>query len=554
MDLEETDPLNEGVYSFQALGEDDLAFKKRLETLEAKWFEEAKEEQSLLPWYKRPNKTVLYLVVTFYTISFTILLSPLMVLMIKNACVLPGSQEILGSNSGESGMSMSMSNLFKRMDMGGGNPSKELCPNKSVYKTVSNIQTILSMISGLLGFVLSSKFGQLSDRFGRVYVFKIFSIINTLHSFGLIFYFQIYSDYNKFLMIFFLSIGYFSGGIMTLISNANGYVCDIDEIENRTVSISILMAIIYLSLGIGPLLSSFLIKASGNTLVMWISFLCAGISTLLVYTLLKESKNEKSLQMANQRYHDKYDTSKLEIMKSITTCFKPIKRLWLPRLENGSLVPRINVLILVVTDMIQMAACVGMMHILILYCISKFNWTGVEIGYYTSITGFGKCFVLLVIQPLLYKLLIKKYNYKVNTSSVDGIDKILILCSMFFIFISLLLIVLTKTPSIIYLSAVLQSLAGMISPIIQGAIVKYSSQTESGEMFGVIAVTRHLQMFLIPVLLLQVYSATLDKLPRFVFWLPISGSLICLILGLFYLKTDSNSLNLDIEEEFEMSE
>lgn len=547
MVLEESN--NDNQYDFYSTlsEEDELVFKNKLQTLEAEWHEEAKNEQALLPWYRKPNRVVFYLVVTFYTLSFTILLNPLMVLMVKNACVDIDSSRGMTASKG-----MSMYMLLKRMNMGNGD-SASVCKDKSVYKTVSGIQTILSVISGFLGFSLSSKLGQLSDRFGRVCVFKLFSMINVLHSFGLIVYFQWFNHYNKYLMIFFLSVGYFSGGIMTLISNANGYVCDIEDIKNRTISISVLMGIIYLSLGIGPLLSAFVIKKFGEIVVLWVSLIFAIISAIIVYALLVESKNKKSLEMANHRYHIKYENSKTKFFSRITNYFKPIKRLWLPRSKNGSIVSRVNVLTLVFVDMVQMAACVGTMHILILYCISKFNWTGVEIGYYTSITGFGKCFVLFVIQPLLQKLLINVFHLEVNVLSLDIIDRILIVSSMFFIFVSLLVLIITDNPTMIYFSAILQSLAGMVSPIVQGTLVKYSSQIESGEMFGVIAVTRHLQMVIIPVLFLQIYSSSLDKSPKIVFWIPMIGSIVCCLLGFFGLKTDSGTVNLNSDEEFEMS-
>lgn len=544
MELDESN-IQSTCYS-TLLGDDDLVFKNKLQTLEAEWYEEAKIEQSLFPWYRKPNRIILYLVVTFYTLSFTILLNPLMVLMVKNACVNTDPSSIT-ANKG-----MSMYNLLKRMNMGNGD-SASICKDKSVYKTVSTIQTILSVISGFLGFSLSSKIGQISDRFGRVCVFKLFSIINILHSFGLIVYFQWFAHYNKYLMVFFLSIGYFSGGIMTLISNANGYVCDIEDIKNRTVSISVLMGIIYLSLGIGPLLSAFIIKSFDEILVMWISLIFALISAIIVYTLLIESKNKKSLEIANYRYHIKYERN-ARIISSIANYFKPIKRLWLPRSDDGSIISRVNVLILIFVDMVQMAACVGTMHVLILYCISKFNWTGVEIGYYTSITGFGKCFVLFVIQPLLHKILINLFHLEVNILSVDIIDKTLVISSMFFIFVSLLVLIITDNPTMIYFSAVLQSLAGMLSPVVQGALVKYSSQIESGEMFGVIAVIRHLQMLIIPVLFLQIYSVSLDKSPKIVFWIPMIGSIFCCLFGYFGLKADTDVVNLNNDEEIEMSD
>lgn len=86
--------------------------------------------------------------------------------------------------------------------------------------------------------------------------------------------------------------------------------------------------------------------------------------------------------------------------------------------------------------MVQMSACVCTMHV-VLYCILKFQWTSVEIGYYMSITGFGKAFVLLFIAPLLHKVLVTKLKYRVNTQSVDHADRFVVLLSMIFIMLSI---------------------------------------------------------------------------------------------------------------------
>lgn len=584
--------------------EDDLEFKKKLKNLEKEWYQEMVEKYKNLPWYRRPNRTILFIIVSLYTLSFTVLASPLVILMFNNFCA---TNQVNNKSSVEKTIHVStiaaktIARAFathsstetvaiiinttssvmeipknfiktndnivkssftffsKRMGMNM-NDAESICNGiKDSQKTISNIQSILATISGILGFFLSSKFGQLSDRYGRVFIFKVFNVINIFNSIFVIIYFQIIKKYNLILMIIFLSIGYFSGGVMTLISNSAGYVSDIEDKKTRTISISILMSVIYLALGIGPLISSFIVKiTNSNIIILWVSLGLSIISTILTFTLLVESKNPKSLQLANERYNQKYvnnsrSLSSFQFFNIILSFFKPINRLWLPKTQNGSIIPRINVLTLIFVDIIQMSSCMGTMHVLVLYCILKFNWSTIQIGYYMSLLGFCKAFVLLVIAPLIHNLLVLKFNYRVNTQSVDDIDRILILISLIFIFLSILLLVITNNSYIVYLTAILQSLVGIISPIIHSAIVKFSANTESGEIFGVIAVTRHLQMLVFPVFFLRIYSFTVDKFPKLFLLLPLIGSGVSCIISYFGLITSNEMANVDIELEFEES-
>lgn len=563
--------------------EDDLKFKKKLEALEQEWFEASREEYSKLPWYRRPNKTVLYIIVAIYTLSFTVLVSPLVILMLNNICSTTeaatssatemaatttnaikstaetASNMMNGGTSGNGNMMDTGSRFFthlskRMMNMGG---ASSICKdNKAAQKTVSNIQSILSTISGVLGFTLSSKFGQLSDRYGRVYIFKFFTIINTINSIFFIVYFQLIQRYNMFLMVVFLSVGYIAGGVMTLISTASGYVSDVEEVKDRAVSISVLMSVIYLAVGVGPLMSSMIIKLTGtNISLLWVSLGLAIIATLLTFTLLVESKNPKSLELANERYHQKYEDSSSSSVKNfvstIVSFFTPMKRLWLPRTDTGSLTPRINVLTLIFVDIAQMGSCVVTMHVLVLFAVLKYNWSSIEIGYYMSVLGFSKAFVLLAIAPLIHKLLVSKFNYRVNTRSVDRIDRFLIIISMFFFVLSALVVLVTNSSGVVYLSAILESLGGMVSPIVQSSIVKFSSKTESGELFGVIAVVRHLEMFILPIFFLQLYSATVESFPKLFLIIPLVGSAISCVISYFGLKPSTDMTNMDIEMEFE---
>jgi hypothetical protein len=507
--------------------EDPFDVSESLKETEAQWFMDNKERFSLMPLYKRPSRPLLYLVMALYSFSFTILMGPLMILMLESIC--------------KDGPKM-----MKRMDMGVGMGGSS-CKNRDSQKVLSDIQTVLSMISGLLGFSLSGKFGQLSDMNGRIYVLRIFAIINVVHTFGLIAYFKWYGGYDKFFMIVVNSIGYFTGGVMTLISVGNSYLNDIVPDHERTISISWLMSSVYIMLGVGPLVGSVSIKATGgnNNIVLYISMVAGTISLLLVLSMT-ETRHPEAMIAAREKldvegnvtmYHEnKVLNTLIYFYKKVISFFRPIKRLWLDRTPLGFIDPRVNIIILILVDLVNMAATVGTMHVMILYTVLKFKWTSVEIGYYMSISGFGRAFVLLAIAPLFLSLLQKVFRMRTHNGALDYLDKASIIMSLIFVFASCLTLIIWDSANGVYLSAVLQSLSGMASPTIQSAVIKYSSKTTSGEMFGAMALVRHLAMLILPVMFLQIYSHTVDYWPKFFLYLPLVGSVTTLILSLLFLN------------------
>ncbi|CDR39977.1 CYFA0S04e01134g1_1 [Cyberlindnera fabianii] len=495
-----------------------------LHELEKKWRQETQLMFEGMPWYKRPSKIVLYLVLSLYTLSFTILLGPLIVLMLESICSVSDTSVI-----------------HKRMPMG----NIPECKDSHSQETLSNIQTVLSSISGILGFVLSGKYGQWSDVYGRVFVFKVFSVINVIYIIALLCYFEIYGGYNKSLMVLVVSVGFSNGGVMTLIANGASYLNDLVTAEERTVSISLLMSFVYTMLGFGPLLGSLAIKFSGgdSIVVLYLALLFGTLSLILILTVLIETRHPEAQRLAREKYYLKTigedgGSLKEQIVRSLKSFFHPLKRFWLPRTPSGSTLPRRNLLMLVFIDTLVMCSTVGTMHTVTLYAMLRYHWSSVELGYYMSLTGFGKAFVLLIVAPVFVKLMTNKLRVQVNPVSVDSMDKTSIVISTLFVFSACLVILLSKSEEGAYISAILQSLAGLISPTIQSSVVKYSSNTTAGEMFGAMALLRHLAMLVAPVFFLQVYRVTVETWTQCFLFAATCLSILAMVLAIFGLKID----------------
>jgi len=515
---------------------EEFEYSNRLKEMEDVWQLESQTYFDSLKWYMRPSRHIIYTILSIHVLALTCSAAPLMMLMLENICT-----------------SYPKHNL----------PPYE-CDRPEAQKVLSNVQSTLAIIAGVLGFILSGKYGQLSDRYGRVFVFKIFSIIQLAYISGLLIYFTYYGDqFHEIILILIASIGFLSGGIMSLVATGNSYLNDIISAKERTISISWLMSIVYSTLGFGPLIGSFLVKVSrGNNLApLFGSLACTLTSTILVYTMMIETKHPEARRLAQELYekkrdkHLKYHENRILNFlmiqsENLMSFFYPIKRLWIPKTYiKKSSIPRYNVVTLILVDVFNMGCTVGTMHVMILYCMLRYKWTSVEIGYYMSIGGFGRAAVLLLIAPTFLKVLEKNFGYKILTDSVDKLDKTSIMISLCFVLMSSLSIFLFDSSFGIYLSGVLQSLSGLVSPTIQSSVIKYSNKTDAGEMFGAMALVRHAAMLVMPVFFLQIYSHTVDFNPVFFNFVPFVGSVLTLSLTTFVLRVyeEDNETDTDVE-------
>ena len=97
--------------------EEDLEYYATLKEKEEDWFAESQTYFQKLKWYVRPSKKVIYLILSIHTLSFTILMGPLMMLMLDNICT-SHMKKVFPKPTCHHGGHMNMAaNHTKRMDM-----------------------------------------------------------------------------------------------------------------------------------------------------------------------------------------------------------------------------------------------------------------------------------------------------------------------------------------------------------------------------------------------------------------------------------------------------
>ncbi|KAL6932605.1 hypothetical protein ACO0OL_004085 [Hanseniaspora opuntiae] len=504
------------------------------------WYQQTMDKFKSKPWYLRPTVFTLLLVLVLRVMCITLLMTPTVGLLSAKLC---NEFEVKYSTT---------------------------CDMKKVQIEQSNITSVVSLLVSIIGISLSGKYGELSDRLGRLFVLKLVGVIGVVHTALMLVAFHPKTPFNRYLVIFAMSSD-ITGGILTLISVGNSYISDIIPPSEGTLAgyISLLMSVIYGSIGFGPLLSSYIIKLFKNSLISPFYFTTATsvVYLLAVSLFVQESRHKdaqkysakvllknrlrrksslSSFDISNQDLQQKDMTVKQRLYvwfhMTIIEAVEPIGKLWIKRTASGSLVPRINTILLIVIDTFFCSATSGYMPVIMLYAIKQYHWTSVELGYYVSIVGLGKS-AILITMPFILTSMKKTFKFEVINNGVDKMDKTSVdgVNDIFGDF--------NRTDPV--LQGLHMALSAGISPTIQNCILKYSSKKITGQIFAAHTQLRHLTMLFLPIIFLQTYSRTFDDKPNLILSIPFALSVLSMTL-LQFVKLINDPVLLRRESEVDV--
>lgn len=490
---------------------------------ELAWMREARSRHASQSWYKRPGLSILCLALILAALADTLIISPNIVLIIRKICegtAVEGDTEVDMAN----------------------------CDMAQVQELLSGLQSVIMILSGIIGTLTSGKLGELSDRFGRIRIFQYMAIVRILAITAVGYAVLPSTPYNKYLIITANCVTSFAS-VITLIANGGSYISDIIEPEGRTLAISILMSTIYGSMGVGPLVGSLVIKLSGgNTYTPFLLAYVAAFAFLALCSLLMiEPRHANALKKSQSRFLKRKQSmaslrssesaasvgfGKYQLIKFLDF-FSPLKKLWMEPTVAGSLVPRYTVVLLIVMDVLFLSSTAASMPALVLYSTYVYKWDSVMLGYFISFSGVGRALVLLVISPVLLHYL--KKIYQPLKGSIDEIDITSLRGSLFFVALSIVLAMLinNKEGNGLLVFAFFQALSAIFSPTLQASVVKYCSRSATGEVFGAIALIRTFVMLVCPPILLGIYGNTVSSKPKTFMIVPLALSITAIIISLF---------------------
>ncbi|CCE61360.1 hypothetical protein TPHA_0A02790 [Tetrapisispora phaffii CBS 4417] len=514
------------------------------ETEETRWLRDFRLKHTHLPWHKKPSIYLLSFVVGLISLADIMIKAPIIPLQMDKIC-----EAILEYNN-----------------------DTKICDKSDVQEILSKVTSFSLLLSGIISLIFISKWNALSDKVGRVPIFKCIGIIKLL---GLLL--QIYSVAPRTkvtLWVFVIPniIDAFSGGAFTIISTSNSYITDIMDPETVTVTISFMMSVLYGTIGLGPLLSSILVKfTSSNFYALFFSLFLNLLYILICFTSLVETRHPEAMKKSNLDHNKRYSeiweqteecisrpnnnfiiriTRELigRLVSQIYVLLYPLKNLWAARDSNGSIKPRIILLTLLIIDALYVSSTICTIPTLVLFTTYKYNWTSIELGYFISITGLGRCVVLLLIAP--FGLHYLKKNYQTKTIAADKIDLTCIRYPLFFAALSnvFMLFYADDIRSLIIL-VVCQCLSSLASPTLSGTMIKYCPSHKTGESFGAMSFVTSIIIFSISPIYLSIYGSSVTTRPEIFLVIPLTCGTLAFLLTFFlaYLMGQEESMTTETE-------
>lgn len=510
------------------------------DTVEVGWTRAMRTRHQDLSFYQRPSMLVLCTLLVLLCVTESLCFTPAIALTMKKIC-----DGLLEVNDAAADL------------------AKRECDPKKVQAIMSGITSLLSISTGLIGTFMSAKWGELSDRIGRVRVFGYIAFIKIFGNAIQLYALSPAVRYHKWGIILGLSISPFSGGILAAVAIGNSYVADIMESEHRALSMSIMMSAIYASIGLGPMLSGILINMfnGNNAAPIYFSLLTGSLSAILCLTAIHEPRHEDALKLSHTHFMERKDSlsSSKPNVKVAATLFSrtreylrfcslqaidvlsPVKILWLKPTASGSLIPRYTVVLLLIIDVLFLCMTSASMSTIVLYATYKFDWRAVKLGYFISISGLGKAAVLMLLSPaMLYAL---KKHYRSLNNSIDQIDVFCIRLSMVLLTLSTLIVLLdNENESSLFVLAVLHALSAFCSPTLQSSIIKYCSKKFTGQCFGGMALIRSAVMLALPPVFLMIYGSTVSFRPEIFLYVISACGVLAIALTFFLRIVEDNNV------------
>ncbi|KAL6945256.1 hypothetical protein ACO0QE_002705 [Hanseniaspora vineae] len=430
-------------------------------------------------------------------------------------------------------------------------------------------QTVNGLITCIVGMVVCSKYGIASDHHGRVFVIKICAFFSCVRVLIDLYLYSTHFKYSFFLFNFWKGIGLLDGDIMAMNILSASYVSDIVSEKDRLMYLSLIGSAAAGISVVSPIVSSFVTATFGDYQVLYLTAFFYAVFFLGVSLLLSESSTERSRTLSKSEHESRIAKQKAYRETTqhtgslwvrmyhflrfdlILDVLHPLKFFYLPKTSTGSLIPRHNVLILLLVETFVLGTLIGASPVLVSYLLLSVGWGSAELNYYISLTSAAKLFSVVFIPKYFYKFLEQKCGFKQFSWSVDKIDLINMNILALGVGFSLLIpLCLVKGGLGLYLTGTVLSLIAFATPTIQNSVLKYCDVKKSGQVFTAFALLSQMFAIVIPPAFFWIYSKTLNSWPTFFLVIPLITCCISFVM-LKFVKIVDDPKFLHLPEESE---
>ncbi|KAI9889570.1 MAG: hypothetical protein M1814_005173 [Vezdaea aestivalis] len=462
-----------------------------------------------LPWHKTPSVYWLMPPFALYALAFGVSMVPKLDLTIELLCRQLLSEHALAPpNVPSSPYPPSQKNPMCQTSV-------------PVQIATSNFTLATGLISGIIAAITSPILGDLSDRKGRKYLLAVTSLGTLVGEVIFILAATFPRTVSVYWILASSALDGLCGSFIAALAISFAYTSDSHPPKGRNVKFAYLYACFFAAVGLGPILSGFIVKASGKLVTMMyiaVAFHAAFISILLLFVPESLSRRRKEIAQRKhqQRMESEEPTSWWRKLR-FANLFAPLKLLF-PTGKGTSSALRMNLVLLAAVDTIMFGVAMGSITVILLYGKKQFEWGNFETAEFVSIVNSSRVLILVAALPVVSKL-IRKYAAPPPPDSAgsDTADVWLIRTAIFFDTLALLGYTLARESKWFIMSGVVSAIGGFGSPTISSSLTKHVPPDRTGQVMGTMGLLHSLARVVAPTLFHSIYSATVGKFDQTVF-------------------------------------
>ncbi|KAI8990006.1 major facilitator superfamily domain-containing protein [Pilobolus umbonatus] len=393
------------------------------------------------------------------------------------------------------------------------------CNIPEVHKMVSRAQAVIMFLNYGSTLLTARFYGRMSDRKGRISVFRISTIGSLLYVFCDI----ITARYSHHVGIYLLFLGPFLKGIMAgdsvLMANVQAYIADTTSSADRTMIFARLMAILFMGSSIGPLVGSFILKHTGSIVyIFYFAFIVDLLNVVYTSFILKESNKKNASE-------EVLDTTDRRCSFSISSVFGILFKTKSPHLSANALL---------FIALAEFLLTLVKRPPTLLYAMLKFKWTAYEGSLYLTAASFTRLIIVIIVLPLLLKLFTKRcprsnmlsITREKQYKSTVSFDIWMVRIGIGIDVVCLALAGLATSAVLFATAGILQSFSMLCQPSIRSLLTTSVDPRQVGELMGAVAMLDALAMIISHLGINTLYSATVSTMPNVTFF-------VCAIIAAF---------------------
>ncbi|WPH03089.1 Hypothetical protein R9X50_00596400 [Acrodontium crateriforme] len=461
-----------------------------------------------LPWYKRPS--VFWVLGPYFlmTIAFGGAIAPKLNLILELVCHRYFKQQ------------QRLDPTYVMIPVNFENGDNDQCRIPEVSSQVATFMLWASLLPGICSAITSPILGALSDRYGRKPVLVFTTVGAICFEIITIFAAKFPEQFPVNLLLVGFSIDGFTGSFIVSMAIANSYATDCTPPHLRNVTFGYFHGALFTGLAIGPILAGYVVKWSGQIVVVFYVLLGVHVFfALFVSICVPESLSKRRRDIAMAKYRERKSITTSDWFAPIRSfnLFEPLGILW-PTGEGSSPALRRNLFVLAAVDTIVFGVAMGSMSVVIIYVNLMFNWKTFEMSRFISIMSTSRVFFLIGVLPLVTRLVRGSASTRMRTvKGSDKFDLSVIRIAVLFDTLGYLGYILARRGEVFILSGVVAAAGGIASPTLQSSLTKHVPNDRTGQLLGATGLLHSLARVVAPTIFNGIYALTVKVFPQTVF-------------------------------------